>query len=43
MKYLLDTNACIAYLRGTNANVTKHLAAAGAGEVGVCSVVKAEL
>lgn len=43
MKYLLDTNACIAHLRGTSANVTKQLAAAAPGEVAVSSVVKAEL
>ena len=43
MKYLLDTNACIAHLRGTNAGVTNQLAAAAPGDVALSSVVKAEL
>lgn len=43
MKYLLDTNACIAHLRGTSTSVTTHLVAAGPGQVALSSVVKAEL
>lgn len=44
MNYLLDTNLCIAYLRGTESdNITARLAAASPGEVALCSVVKAEL
>lgn len=44
MKYLSDTNACIVHLRGKNVgNVTTRLAAAGPGQVALCSVVKAEL
>lgn len=43
MKYLLDTNACIVHLRGTNAKITTRLAAAGAREIALSSVVKAEL
>lgn len=43
MKYLLDTNTCVCHLRGTHAHVTTRLGAAGAGDVGLCSVVKAEL
>ncbi|MDA1013785.1 MAG: type II toxin-antitoxin system VapC family toxin [Planctomycetota bacterium] len=43
MKYLLDTNVCIAHLRGTNANVTNQLAAVAPGDAVLSSVVKAEL
>jgi tRNA(fMet)-specific endonuclease VapC len=41
MKFLLDTNACVVHLRGTSAAVTTRLT--NAGEVALCSVVKAEL
>nr|VFJ69099.1 MAG: tRNA(fMet)-specific endonuclease VapC [Candidatus Kentron sp. FM]VFJ69856.1 MAG: tRNA(fMet)-specific endonuclease VapC [Candidatus Kentron sp. FM]VFK17786.1 MAG: tRNA(fMet)-specific endonuclease VapC [Candidatus Kentron sp. FM] len=44
MRYLIDTNVCIAYLRGKNSgNITARLVMAGPGEVALCSVVKAEL
>ncbi len=43
MSWLLDTNICIAWLKGENANVRKRLLAAPHGEVFLCSIVKAEL
>ncbi|MBT8420289.1 MAG: type II toxin-antitoxin system VapC family toxin [Gammaproteobacteria bacterium] len=44
MKYLLDTNVCIAYLRGKNSrNIAARITAAGPGKIALCSVVKAEL
>lgn len=44
MMYLLDTNVCISYLRGKNsANIEARLNAANAGDVAICSVVRAEL
>ncbi len=44
MKELLDTNTCIHFLRqGPASPVTGRLAAANPGEVGLCSVVVAEL
>lgn len=43
MKYLLDTNICIAVLRSKTSKSAIRLAAESAGQVCVCSVVKAEL
>ena len=44
MKYLLDTNTCIQFLRHrTNSTIAARLAATSAGEVTLCSVVVAEL
>lgn len=43
MKYLLDTNVCIIYLKGRNLNLKRRLEAVPAQEVAVCSIVKAEL
>ncbi|AGY57546.1 type II toxin-antitoxin system tRNA(fMet)-specific endonuclease VapC [Gloeobacter kilaueensis] len=43
MKYLLDTNICIIYLKGKNSNLQLKLNATPAEELAVCSVVKAEL
>lgn len=44
MIYLLDTNVCVSYLRGKNStNIEARLNAAKAGDVVLCSVVKAEL
>jgi tRNA(fMet)-specific endonuclease VapC len=43
MKYLLDTNACIVYLRGRNSNLRQRLDSTPVQDVAVCSVVKAEL
>ncbi|MGZ6369851.1 MAG: type II toxin-antitoxin system VapC family toxin [Bdellovibrionota bacterium] len=42
MKYLLDTNICIAHLKGEPA-IRQKLAALGSDQVFLCSVVKAEL
>jgi tRNA(fMet)-specific endonuclease VapC len=43
VKYLLDTNTCIEYLRGRNARVVDRLDGKGPAEVCLCSVVVAEL
>jgi tRNA(fMet)-specific endonuclease VapC len=43
MKYLLDTNVCIVYLKGRNLNLKLRLDAVPIEEIAVCSVVKAEL
>jgi tRNA(fMet)-specific endonuclease VapC len=43
VKYLLDTNTCIAHLRGKTPTLTARLAATAPGEVVLCSIVKAEL
>src|SRR5258708_5241920 len=43
MTFLLDTNVCIESLRRRNAGVVQMLAATPAGDVRLCSVVKAEL
>jgi tRNA(fMet)-specific endonuclease VapC len=43
MKYLLDTNVCIVYLKGRNLNLKLRLDAIPVEEIAVCSVVKAEL
>ena len=43
MKYLLDTNLCVEYIRGKNPHVIAHLRAHPASDVSVCSVVVAEL
>lgn len=44
MKYLLDTNACIAHLSsGGRSKVSQRLASSAAGDVVLCSVVAAEL
>jgi tRNA(fMet)-specific endonuclease VapC len=43
MKYLLDTNVCIVYLKGRNLNLKLRLDAFPIEEIAVCSVVKAEL
>lgn len=41
--YLLDTNACIVYLKNKNSSVNRHLNSLEANKIAVCSVVKAEL
>lgn len=41
--YLLDTNACIQFLRDANSAVARRLATVDIQEVAVCAVVKAEL
>jgi tRNA(fMet)-specific endonuclease VapC len=43
MKYILDTNVCIVYLKGRNLNLKLRLDAVPIEEIAVCSVVKAEL
>jgi tRNA(fMet)-specific endonuclease VapC len=43
MMYLLDTNACIVYLKRPNSPIRKRLQELPPTEVAVCSVVKAEL
>jgi tRNA(fMet)-specific endonuclease VapC len=43
MKYLLDTNVCIIYLKGRNLNLKQRFDALPIEEIAVCSVVKAEL
>ena len=44
MKYLLDTNACVAHLRsGGKSKVSQKLVSSSAGDVVLCSVVVAEL
>jgi tRNA(fMet)-specific endonuclease VapC len=41
--YILDTNACIEFLRHRDSTVARHLAGVRPAEVALCSVVKAEL
>ncbi|MBI2929191.1 MAG: type II toxin-antitoxin system VapC family toxin [Verrucomicrobia bacterium] len=43
MPYLLDTNACVGYLRGRSVTIRDRMMALPAEEVVLCSVVKAEL
>jgi tRNA(fMet)-specific endonuclease VapC len=43
MKYLLDTNVYIIYLKGRNLNLKQRLEAAPSQEIAICSIVKAEL
>ena len=43
MRYLLDTNTCIAYLNGRAVGVRRRLQGLPPSEVTLCSVVKAEL
>jgi tRNA(fMet)-specific endonuclease VapC len=43
MRYLLDTNVCIIYLKGRNLNLKQRLEAVPVQEIAVCSIVKAEL
>jgi tRNA(fMet)-specific endonuclease VapC len=43
MIYLLDTNCCVKFLNGQSESVRRHLEARRQQEVGLCSVVKAEL
>ena len=43
MTYLLDTNACVEYLRQRNSQIIGRIAATPAGDIRLCSVVKAEL
>lgn len=43
MRWMLDTNACIRYLNGRAPHLQRRLDATKAGDVCICSVVKAEL
>jgi tRNA(fMet)-specific endonuclease VapC len=43
MKWMLDTNACIRYINGRAPQLQRRLDSTKAGEVVVCSIVKAEL
>jgi tRNA(fMet)-specific endonuclease VapC len=43
MRYLLDTNTCIIYLKGKNSNLRQKLETVIISDMAVCSVVKAEL
>ena len=44
MIYLLDTNVCVSYLRGTDRErLEARLNATNFGDIALCSVVKAEL
>jgi tRNA(fMet)-specific endonuclease VapC len=43
MRYLLDTNTCIVYLKGRNLNLRQKLEIVTISDMVVCSVVKAEL
>ncbi|BDI19329.1 nucleic acid-binding protein [Nostoc cf. commune SO-36] len=43
MKFLLDTNTCIIYMRGKNSTLKQKLESTATKDIAVCSVVKAEL
>lgn len=43
MTFLLDTNICVAYLNGDDADIARKLLALPVESVALCSVVKAEL
>ncbi|MEC4813315.1 MAG: type II toxin-antitoxin system VapC family toxin [Scytonema sp. PMC 1069.18] len=41
--YLLDTNACIVYLKNKNSSINRYFNNIESNKIAVCSVVKAEL
>ncbi len=43
MKFLLDTNTCIIYMRGKNTTLKQKLESTAIKDIAVCSIVKAEL
>jgi tRNA(fMet)-specific endonuclease VapC len=43
MRYLLDTNTCIVYLKGRNLALKQKLESIERQEIMICSVVKAEM
>ncbi|MEH2116366.1 type II toxin-antitoxin system tRNA(fMet)-specific endonuclease VapC [Nostoc sp.] len=43
MKFLLDTNTCIIYMRGKNFTLKQKLETTPTKDIAVCSIVKAEL
>ncbi len=42
-KYLLDTNACIVYIRNFQSGVRRKLESLPKSEIAICSIVKAEM
>jgi tRNA(fMet)-specific endonuclease VapC len=42
MKFLLDTNTCIVYMKGKNLSLKRRLESTLIQDIFVCSVVKAE-
>ena len=43
MRFLLDTNACVAHLRSRGTSALSRRFVASVNDVGVCSIVRAEL
>ncbi len=43
MKYYLDTNICIYFLKGMNENIRRRLLEKHPDDIRICSIVKAEL
>lgn len=43
LKYLLDTNSCIVYIRNSQSGVRRKLESLPRAEIAVCSIVKAEM
>lgn len=43
MKYLLDTNTCVVYLRGRSPKVKQQIQSVQPHDIALCSIVKAEL
>ncbi|MBE8966208.1 type II toxin-antitoxin system VapC family toxin [Nostocales cyanobacterium LEGE 12452] len=43
MKFLLDTNTCIIYMRGKNSTLKQKLETTATKDIAVCSIVKSEL
>jgi tRNA(fMet)-specific endonuclease VapC len=43
LKYLLDTNACIVYIRNPHSGVRRKLESLPKSEIAICSIVKAEM
>ena len=43
MRFLLDTNACVVYLKGTSPGLVTRMKRCIPSEIALCSVVKAEL
>ena len=42
MNYLLDTNVCIAYIKGINLSLRQRLETVDGRQIAVCSIVKSE-
>jgi tRNA(fMet)-specific endonuclease VapC len=43
MKFLLDTNTCIIYMRGKNTTLKRKLESTATKDIAVCSIVTDEL